>query len=76
MIFRPERWAPFLQAIRSPVLTITGGQSWYRWPDLEERRANLVDRTHVHIETASHMLHLDSPGDVGSAVCAFLQSKA
>ena len=75
MIFRPERWAPFLQAIRCPVLTITGGQSWYRWPDLEERRANLVDRTHVHIETASHMLHLDSPGDVGSEVWAFLGKK-
>ncbi len=75
MIFRPDRWAPFLQAIRCPVLTITGGQSWYRWPDLEERRANLVDRTHVHIETASHMLHLDSPLGVSSAIYAFIKDK-
>jgi pimeloyl-ACP methyl ester carboxylesterase len=68
MIFRPQRWAPFLRAITCPTLTVTGGQSWYRWPDLEGRRANLVNRTHCHIENGSHMLHLDSAEVVGSAI--------
>lgn len=72
MVFRPERWAPFLQAISCPVLTISGGESWVNWPDLDTRRGNLVDRTHCHIERGSHMLHLDSCDLVGKAIAGHI----
>ena len=68
MVFRPERWAPFLRAISCPTLTISGGESWVNWPDLDTRRANLVDRTHCYIEEGSHMLHLDNADVVGMAI--------
>ena len=73
MVFRPDRWAPFLSAITCPTLTVAGGKSWYRWPDLESRRANLVNRTHCHIENGSHMLHLDSATEVGSAISGHIK---
>jgi len=68
MVFRPSRWAPFLRAIECPTLTVSGGESWARWPDLDTRRENLVNRTHCHIEKGSHMLHLDSTDLVEVAI--------
>ena len=76
MVFKPERWAPFLRAITCPTLTVTGGKSWYRWPDLDSRRANLVRRTHCHLENGSHMLHLDSSELVGSAISRHIEAQS
>ena len=67
-VFRPERWTPFLEAITCPTLTMTGGRSWYKWPDLEARREHIRERSHVHLKNGSHMLHLDCPHDVASEI--------
>jgi pimeloyl-ACP methyl ester carboxylesterase len=72
MIYRPEVWRPFLLATTCPVLTVTAGVTWYRWPDLPERRAALRDHRHLHIEEASHMLHHDAPEELAEAIGAFL----
>lgn len=74
-VFRPDRWTPFLRAIECPVLTVTGGKSWYRWPDLEERRTHLRRRSHLHLENGSHMLHLDSPALLSEAISELIEGQ-
>jgi pimeloyl-ACP methyl ester carboxylesterase len=73
--FRPEVWAPFLRAIACPVLTVAGGRSWYRWPELDERRAQIADHRHLRLPEATHMLHHEAPEQLGAAITAFLDGR-
>ncbi len=72
MVYRPEVWRPFLKAIACPVLTVDAGYTWYRWPDLPDRRALLADHRHMHFPDASHMLHHDVPEALAEAIAEFL----
>ncbi len=72
-LYEPERYAPFMQAIEVPVLLVTGGRSWYRWGDLEARRALLADRRRLHFEAVGHMVHYEVPELLGPAVEEFLK---
>lgn len=71
-LYRPERYAPFLAAIRCPVLTVTGGTSWYRWDDLDARRAHIHDRRHQHFPDVGHMVHYEVPSQLAEHTAAFL----
>ncbi len=71
-LYQPERYAPFLRAITVPVLLVTGGKSWYRWGDLEERRANLIDRRRLHLDEVGHMVHYEVPDVLAQAVQDFV----
>ncbi|MBJ95365.1 MAG: hypothetical protein CMP23_12960 [Rickettsiales bacterium] len=71
-IYRSSTYAPFVAEIGCPVLLVTGSESWYRWPDLEERRSHLRDWRRVDIEGASHMIHHDCPEPLAAAVASFL----
>ncbi len=71
-LYRPERYAPFLRAITVPVLLVTGGKSWYRWGDLEERRSFLSDRRRLHLEEVGHMVHYEVPDVLAQAVQEFV----
>ena len=73
LVYRPEVWAPFLRAITCPVLTISAERSWYRWPDLPDRRAQLQDHRHLHVDESSHMLHHDVPEVLAAAIAEFLE---
>ena len=53
-------------------LLVTGSESWYRWPDLAERRSQLSDWRLLEIEEAGHMIHQDQPGALASAVASFV----
>ncbi len=75
LVYRPETWEPFLDAITCPVLTVSAGRSWYRWPDLPARRARLADHRHLRYEEATHMLHHDVPAELGAAITDFLQGR-
>ncbi len=75
LIFRIERWAPFFEAITCPVLTVAGGRSWYRWPELEERRALLADHRHLELPDASHAVHQDAPRELAGAVARFIEGE-
>lgn len=70
--YDPARYTPFLQAITCPVLLVTGGKSWYRYRDLEERRQHLADRRRVHFEESGHMVHWQVPGELAAAIEEFL----
>lgn len=72
LVYRPATWEPFLDAISCPVLTVSAGRSWYRWPDLPARRARLADHRHLRYEEATHMLHHDVPELLGRAITDFL----
>jgi len=72
-IYRPERYAPFLAAVECPVLTVTGGRSWYTWDDLDMRRSHLADRRHSHFADVGHMVHYEAPEDLAREVSLFLQ---
>lgn len=74
-LYQPERYRPFMHAITVPVLLVTGGRSWYRWDDLEERRAHLVDRRRLHLDEVGHMVHYEVPGVLGAAVVEFLEGR-
>ena len=71
-VYRPSSWAPFLAAIDCPVLTVSAEQSWYRWPDLADRRAQLRDHRHLVLSKSSHMLHHDVPENLAVSLEAFL----
>ena len=71
-IYQASTYAPFLQQISCPVLLVTGSESWYRWPDLAERRSHLSDWRLLEIEEAGHMIHQDQPGALASAVASFV----
>lgn len=73
-LYRPARYTPFLEAISCPVLTVTGGRSWYKWPDLEARRARLATRRHVHFEDCGHMVHYEVPSLLAGEIAGFLES--
>ncbi len=73
-IYRPERYAPFLEAVACPTLTVTGGRSWYRWDDLDERRNRLTERRHVHFEDCGHMVHYERPAELAAEVVRHLRS--
>ena len=75
-VYRPERYAPFLRAIACPVLTVTGGRTWYRWPDLDERREHIANRTHLHVEDCGHMVHYERPDELAARVTRFLAEAA
>ena len=75
LIFQLHRWAPFLDAITCPVLTISGGRSWYRWPELEARYALLADRRHLELEGATHAVHADAPEALGAAIGRFIEGE-
>jgi len=71
-IYRPARYAPFLEAVTCPALTVSGGRSWYRWEDLEERQNRLRDRRHVHFEDCGHMVHYERPAELAAEVARHL----
>ena len=71
-IYQAATYAPFLQNISCPVLLVTGAESWYRWPDLAERRSHLPDWRSVEVAEAGHMIHQDQPDALGKAVARFL----
>jgi pimeloyl-ACP methyl ester carboxylesterase len=73
--YDPSRYTPFLDAIACPVLLVTGGRSWYRYPDLPERRAHLRDRRRVHWPDCGHMVHWERPAELGAAVSAFVAGR-
>ncbi|HCP44606.1 MAG TPA: hypothetical protein DIU15_01015 [Deltaproteobacteria bacterium] len=75
-VYRPERYDPFARAVRCPVLLVTGEKSWYRWPDLPDRRRALVDHRLVEIPAAGHMIHYDAPSELASAVLEFVAPSA
>lgn len=75
LIFRIERWAPFFEAITCPVLTVCGGRSWYRWPELEARRGLLADHRHLELPEASHAVHQDAPDALAGAIGRFLAGR-
>ena len=70
-VYRPERYAPFLRAIACPVLTVTGGRTWYRWPDPDERQEHR--EPHLHLEDCGHS-PLRAPGELAARVTPFLAS--
>ncbi|MEE2827661.1 MAG: alpha/beta hydrolase [Myxococcota bacterium] len=74
-IYQPALWAPFLEAISCPVLTVSGGKSRYRWPDLDARMARLSDHRHEEVDGASHMLHLDAPEQLARSISAFMSER-
>lgn len=74
-LYRPERYAPFLEAITAPVLLVTGGRTWYRWDDLEERRASIADRRRLHLEQVGHMVHYEAPEVLANALEEFLAGR-
>ncbi len=74
-IYLAATYAPFLQKISCPVLLITGSESWYRWPDLADRRSQIPDWRRVDIAEAGHMVHQDQPEALAQAVACFLQGK-
>ncbi len=71
-IYQAGTYAPFLEQISCPTLLVTGSESWYRWPDLPERRSHLRDRRSVEIREAGHMVHQDQPGLLAEAVSSFI----
>jgi len=74
LLFQAARWEPFLRAITCPVLTVWGSESWYRLPDLPDRRAMLADHRMVEVPDAGHSVHLDAPEALGEAIGRFLAS--
>ena len=74
-LYQPERYTPFLQAMTMPVFLVTGGRSWYRWPDLERRRRLIADRRRLHLEEVGHMIHYEVPEVLGGAVADFLAGR-
>ena len=72
LLFQVARWEPFLRAITCPVLTVRGARSWYRLPDLPDRRALMADHRHVELAAAGHSVHLDAPEALGEAITRFL----
>ena len=54
------------------MLTVTAGESWYRWDDLPERRRSLRDRRLLDISESGHMVHQDQPERLAEAVTSFL----
>lgn len=72
LLFQLARWEPFLRAITCPVLTVCGGRSWYRWPELDDRRALLTDHRHLELAGATHAVHQDAPRELGEAIGRFL----
>ncbi len=70
-IYQPERVRPFLEAITCPVLLVTGGQSWYRYPDLERRRGWIENAERLHLPGAGHMLHHEAPLELAQAIDGF-----
>lgn len=75
LLYRPERYAPFLAALLCPVLTVTGGRSWYRWDDLDVRRAHIADRRHHHFEALGHNIHYEAPKELAGVVMGFLDGR-
>ena len=73
--YQPERYVAFVAAITAPVLLVTGGRSWYRWDDLEERRAQIADRRRLHLESVGHMVHYEAPAVLGAAIGEFLAGR-
>jgi pimeloyl-ACP methyl ester carboxylesterase len=73
--YEPARYAPFLDAISCPVLLVTGGRSWYRYPDLVERRKRLGDRRRIHWPECGHMVHWERPAALAAAISAFARGE-
>ncbi len=70
--YDPSRYAPFLSSITCPTLLVTGGRSWYRYPDLPERRRLVADRRRLHWPDCGHMVHWERPAELAAAVSAFV----
>jgi len=71
-VYQPRRYEPFARAVRCPVLLVTGEGSWYRWPDLPERRSALTDRRLVEVPAAGHMIHYEQPSELAGLVAGFV----
>ena len=71
-VYQPRRYEPFARAVRCPVLLVTGEESWYRWPDLPERRSALTDRRLVEVPAAGHMIHYEQPSELAGLVAGFV----
>jgi pimeloyl-ACP methyl ester carboxylesterase len=69
------RYRPFAAAITCPILLVTGGRSWYRYPSLNERRKALRDARRLHLEDSGHMIHHDAPETLASALEAFMAGR-
>jgi pimeloyl-ACP methyl ester carboxylesterase len=72
--YQQDRHRQLLSRVRCPVLCIRPELSPFSPADVEAVASAIVDRRNLDLPGVGHMAHLQAPGEVASAVAAFLAS--
>lgn len=74
-IFSAEGYQATLAQITAPTTAIFGDQSWYRFPDLDERAESIPTLTR-HTLSGGHSLHIDAPDALAECLVNAFQDAA